>query len=134
MKKKDVLQAVKYGLIAASAGIIQSASFALFEEVLHWEYWPSYLVALILSVLWNFTFNRKAVFRSDAPLSITVARYYILWAFQLLASYGLVALLTKPFGDSLTAQGVFKLIVDIFLYFISFRVQQAWVFKPAKEK
>ena len=64
-KKGQLLQAVKYGLIAASAGIIQAGSFTLFEEVLHWEYWPSYLTALVLSVLWNFTFNRKYTFRSD---------------------------------------------------------------------
>lgn len=86
-------------------------------------------IARVLSSIFNFTFNRKAVFRSDAPLAVTVGRYYILWAFQLLASYGLVALLTKPFGDSLTAQGICKLIVDICLYFISFRIQQAWVFR-----
>lgn len=86
-------------------------------------------LARILSSVFNFTFNRKAVFRSDAPLAITVARYYILWGFQLLASFGLTALLSKPFGDSNFAQGVFKLIVDTLLYFISFRVQQAWVFR-----
>ena len=50
--------------IAASAGIIQVVSFSLFEEVLHLPYWPSYLIALTLSVLWNFTFNRKYTFKS----------------------------------------------------------------------
>ena len=86
-------------------------------------------LARIISSVFNFTFNRKAVFKSDAPLATTMARYYILWGFQLLASYGLVALFSKPFGDSTGAQAIIKLIVDIFLYFISFRVQQAWVFK-----
>ena len=79
MKKKDVLQAVKYGLIAASAGIIQSASFALFEEVLHWEYWPSYLVALILSVLWNFTFNRKYTFKSSNNIPKAMALVFLFY-------------------------------------------------------
>ena len=59
MQKNDFIQAVKYTLIAASAGIIQFGSFTIFEEIFHWNYWPSYLTALVLSVLWNFTFNRK---------------------------------------------------------------------------
>lgn len=92
------------------------------------------VLARIISSVFNFTFNRKAVFRSKAPLATTVARYYILWACQLLASYGLVALLSAPFGDSTGAQAVCKLIVDVFLYFISFRVQQAWVFRGEPEE
>ena len=87
----------------------------------------------MLSSLFNFTVNRKAVFRSDAPLATTMARYYILWAFQLLASFGLVKLLSGLFGDGSGIVAVLKLIVDMFLYFVSFRVQQAWVFKPPKE-
>lgn len=87
-------------------------------------------LARILSSLFNFSVNRKAVFRSDAPLATTMARYYILWGFQLLASFGLVKLLSGLLGDSSGVVAVLKLIVDMFLYFISFRVQQAWVFKP----
>ena len=92
------------------------------------------VLARLLSSLFNFTFNRKAVFRSNAPLAITVARYYILWAVQLMTSYLLVALLSSPFGDSTFAQAVFKLIVDTVLYFVSFRVQQAWVFRNEPQK
>ena len=55
---------LKFVLFSASAGIIQIASFALFNEVFHWDYWVSYLVSLILSILWNFTFNRKFTFQS----------------------------------------------------------------------
>ena len=87
-------------------------------------------LARILSSLFNFTVNRKAVFRSDAPLATTMARYYILWGFQLLASFGLVKLLSGIFGEGGAVVAILKLIVDMFLYFVSFRVQQAWVFKP----
>ena len=100
-----------------------------------WHLFGATVIARTISSVFNFTFNKKAVFRSDAPLGVTMARYYILWGCQLLASYGLVALLSLPFGkDNTAAQAVIKLIVDIFLYFVSFRVQQAWVFKPADEK
>ena len=91
-------------------------------------------LARILSSLFNFTVNRKAVFRSDAPLATTMARYYILWGFQLLASFGLVKLLSGIFGEGGAVVAILKLIVDMFLYFVSFRVQQAWVFKPAPDQ
>ena len=91
-------------------------------------------LARILSSLFNFTVNRKAVFRSDAPLATTMARYYILWGFQLLASFGLVKLLSGIFGEGGAVVAILKLIVDMLLYFVSFRVQQAWVFKPAPDQ
>ena len=62
--KKELLRTVKFVLFSASAGVIQIASFTLMEEVLHWPHWVSYLISLILSVLWNFTFNRKFTFHS----------------------------------------------------------------------
>lgn len=75
--KKNLWQMVKFTLFSISAGAIQIGSFALLELFL--PYWPSYLVALILSVLWNFTFNRRYTFRSDANVSkamLLVALYY----------------------------------------------------------
>ena len=58
MKRGDVIQAVKFTLFSISAGLVQVASFALFHDVLHFsQYWFSYLPSLVLSVLWNFTFN-----------------------------------------------------------------------------
>ena len=80
--KKEFLRTLKYVLVAASAGIIQIASFTLLNELLHLDYWVSYLVALVLSVIWNFTFNRKYTFRSDADLKrcmLLVALYYLVF-------------------------------------------------------
>ncbi len=68
MKKGQVWQFVKFTLFSASAGIIQLGTFTLFVEVMKWRYWLSYLVSLLLSILWNFTFNRRYTFRSDAPV------------------------------------------------------------------
>ena len=66
-------QVVKFTLFSASAGILQVASFALLSSVFFLPYWLSYAVALILSVLWNFTFNRRYTFRSDANLPRSMA-------------------------------------------------------------
>ncbi|MBR3494584.1 MAG: GtrA family protein [Clostridia bacterium] len=97
-KKKEVLRTVKFTLISISAGIIQVASFALFHDVLKFpEYWQSYLPSLVLSVLWNFTINRRYTFRSDAPIvrsMLLVALYYAVftpasaWWGQLLSKAG----------------------------------------------
>lgn len=78
-KMKELLRVVKYALIAASAGLIQFGSELLLEKVFHLPYWISYLVALILSVLWNFTINRKYTFKSanNIPVAmLKVAAYY----------------------------------------------------------
>ena len=78
-KKKEALRAVKFTLFSASAGLIQMGSFALLNELLHLPYWLSYLIALVLSVLWNFTLNRKFTFKSAANVPVAmfkVACYY----------------------------------------------------------
>ena len=62
--KKEIFRTIKYTLIAMSAGLIQMGSFALLNEILHLDYWVSYLIALVLSVLWNFTLNRRYTFKS----------------------------------------------------------------------
>lgn len=70
---------VKFVLFSASAGLIEIGSFALLNELTPWSYWPCYLIALTLSVLWNFTLNRKFTFRSAANVPramLLVAAYY----------------------------------------------------------
>ena len=70
---------LKFALFSVSAGAVQIGSFTLFNEVFVWPYWLSYLTALVLSVLWNFTFNRKFTFKSanNVPIAmLKVAAYY----------------------------------------------------------
>ncbi len=78
-KKKEFFRALKFLLFSISAGLIQIVSFTLLNEVAKLEYWLSYLIALVLSVLWNFTFNRKFTFKSatNVPIAmLKVALYY----------------------------------------------------------
>ena len=64
-KKKEVLRAVKFALFSASAGIIETLAMILTEEVIEIPYhYLCYTIALVASVLWNFTFNRKFTFQS----------------------------------------------------------------------
>ena len=79
MNKKELWRAVKFTLFSASAGLIEMGSFALLTAVTDWSYWPRYLIALTLSVLWNFTLNRNFTFKSASNVPIAmlkVAAYY----------------------------------------------------------
>ena len=80
MKKESVLQMLKFALFSVSAGIIQVVSFAVFNDVLKWVYWPSYLVALILSIIWNFTFNRRFTFKSAANVPVAMLKLFGFYA------------------------------------------------------
>ena len=76
------VRALRFVLFSASAGLIEMGTFALLNETIDWPYWPSYLIALVLSVLWNFTLNRAYTFRSaaDVPVAmLKVAAYYIVF-------------------------------------------------------
>lgn len=71
-RKKEILRAVKFTLISISAGLIQIGSFELFDKVFHFEYWIAYLPSLLLSVLWNFTINRKYTFKSANNVKVAM--------------------------------------------------------------
>lgn len=82
MNKKEWLRSIKFVLFSASAGIIQMGSFALLNELAQLDYWASYLISLVLSVIWNFTFNRKFTFKSTGNVGramILVALYYCIF-------------------------------------------------------
>lgn len=75
-KKENGAQVVKFALFSASAGIIQTISFTILNELLSWPYWPCYLIALILSVLWNFTLNREFTFQSANNVPAAMAKVF----------------------------------------------------------
>lgn len=76
MKNSNVLQAVKFALFSASAGIIEIVTFTLLNEIAALPYWPAYLIALVLSILWNFTLNRRYTFRSAANIPVAMAKIF----------------------------------------------------------
>jgi len=74
-KKKDykeILRALKFLLISISAGVIQIGTFTLFNEVFGWNYWVGYLTSLLLSIVWNFTINRKYTFKAANNIKIAM--------------------------------------------------------------
>ncbi len=79
-KKKEFIRAIKFTLFSLSAGLIQFGSFAFMDEVLHMPYWPAYLIALTLSVLWNFTINRKFTFKSANNVPVAMFKVFVYYA------------------------------------------------------
>ena len=78
-KKKEAWRMVKFTFFSISAGVIEILAFTLLTEFSGWSYWPCYLIALVLSVLWNFTLNRRFTFKSVANVPVAmlkVALYY----------------------------------------------------------
>jgi len=65
MKNKELARTIKFVLFSASAGIIETVAMILCEEVIKIPgHYVCYTIALVLSILWNFTFNRKFTFQS----------------------------------------------------------------------
>lgn len=103
MDKKTAWQMVKFTLFSISAGVIQAGSFTLFNELLQWQYWPAYLTSLVLSVVWNFTLNRRYTFQSAANVPIAMAKLAVFYlAFTPLSTW---------LGDVATNAGVNEYIV-----------------------
>ena len=79
MDRKEKVRMIKFFLFSISAGLIEAVSFSLLTELTSLSYMPRYLIALILSVLWNFTFNRRFTFQSanNVPKAmLLVALFY----------------------------------------------------------
>ena len=111
-------------MFSTSAGIIQTLSFALLNELFEFNYWVCYLVSLILSVLWNFTLNRNITFKSSSNVPVAmlkVALYYLVftplstWGGQVLADIGWNEYLI--FAITLLANFVTEFLYDKFVVF-----------------
>ena len=161
-KKQSVWQFIKFALFSASAGIVQVAVFTFLNEVvmkqpfmqraiagsetfariMHNEYGPIYLIALLMSVLWNFTFNRKFTFKSAANIPVAMLKVLAFYAVFTPVS----TLLGNHFTEKFAAVGAIDYIVlactmatnmvTEFLYdkFVVFRHQENTAVKKKKEK
>lgn len=94
IKKEEFIRIFKFTMFSISAGIIQVIVFTILNELVKLKYWPSYLIALVLSVVWNFTINRKFTFKSanNVPLAM----------FLVFCFYAVFTPLSTWWGDVLT--------------------------------
>ena len=91
MAKAEIVRFIKFALFSASAGLIQTLVFLFLEKVLRLEYWACYLPALVASVVWNFTLNRRFTFQSAANIPVAMLKTF--------AYYAVFTPLTTILGD-----------------------------------
>lgn len=124
--KKELLRAVKFTFFSISAGLIQILAFTLLEELTQWDYWLCYLPSILLSVLWNFTLNRRFTFQSAANVPVAMLK--------VLAFYAVFTPLTTLGGNYLTGKLLWNdylvQIINMLLNFVlEFLYQRFFVFK-----
>ena len=124
---KEKIRFLKFLFLSISAGLIQMGTFTILNEGTNLDYWVSYLIALILSVLWNFTLNRKFTFRSSNNVPVAM--------FKVACYYLVFTPLTTWLEDYLTSFGINEYLVtaiNMVLNFITeFLYQRYYVFKDS---
>lgn len=125
MDRKEILRSLKFFLFSISAGVIELAAFSLLNELVGWSYWPCYLIALVLSVLWNFTLNRRYTFQSAGNVPRAMALVFLFYcvftpASTVLGSYLADTLLWNEYLVTLlnmAANFVLEYLYDRFVVF-----------------
>jgi putative flippase GtrA len=120
------MQTIKFTLFSLSAGIIQLGSFALLHDAFRLAWWPSYLISLILSVVWNFTLNRNFTFKSASNVPVAMAKVFAYYCvFTPLSTFvGNYLTGTLHFNDYLVT--ILNMLVNLVTEFL---YQKYYVFK-----
>lgn len=134
---KNVWQAIKFALISLSAGIIQLGVDSLLLYGFGWTTWAAhYLPALVLSVVWNFTINRKFTFKPTNHVArdmMLVAAFYAvftpasMWLGNGLEAWGMSLNMPEAFDTVVTvASMALNLVTEyLFMKFVVYRGEDA---------
>lgn len=135
--KERFYRLTRYGFSTAVCGAVDLTIFYILSHHLLGDLansprlFISTIVARVLSSVLNYGINRKLVFRHHGGVPGSAARYYVLWGALMLSSYFLTDL-----GASILKLRLpdffIKLLADVFLGFISYKVQTTWVFYKGK--
>lgn len=79
LEKKEIIRKIKFTLFSISAGIIEILLFTILNEFTNLGYWACYLIALIASIIWNFTLNRNYTFKSTANVPVAMIKVFIFY-------------------------------------------------------
>ena len=122
--KKELIRTLKFILFSTSAGFIQIVSFALFEALLHFAHWLSYLLALVFSVVWNFTLNRNFTFCSPNNIPVAMAKVAVFYLIFTPLSTWWTAVLT---GEKFMWNEYLVLILTMLCNFVSEYLYQRFI-------
>jgi putative flippase GtrA len=129
--RKELLRSVKFLFFSISAGAIQMGSFALLNELLHLDYWFSYLISLSLSVIWNFTLNRKFTFKSAANVPIAMLKVAAFYAVFTPLSTWWTAALTEPSYGIMWNEYLVVVLTMVVNFITEYLYQRFFVFKQS---
>ena len=133
----------RYTLSSLASAIVDTLGYGL----LSWDFAPllngfaltaaAGIIARVISSLLNFFLNKLVVFQTNVDTKKAMLRYYCLalpqMAAQVLLTQGVYALLRISDGAS-ALRTVIYAVVMVALYFISYMIQQRWVFAPQKSE
>ena len=122
---KEYIRFLKFTLFSISAGLIEIITFTLLNEIFHLPYWLSYLIARVLSVLWNFTLNRNYTFKSAGNIKEAMLKVALFYAIFTPCSTILEHYLTSGGLNEYLVTGI-NMILNFTLEFI---YQKYYVFK-----
>ncbi len=118
-RKSEFIEFLKFLCFSLSAGAIQLGSFTIMYELIGWkEWWACHLISLTLSVVWNFTFNRKFTFKSasNVPLAMSFAFLFYV-GFTPASIFG---------GNALKDIGWNGTLVEMLMMVINFVLEFVW--------
>lgn len=123
---------LRFIISSFSSSLLDLALFVLFCTILKQREIVAYvacatIMARIISAIYNYLINYKVVFKSQESILKSSLRYVILAIVQMCFSAILVSTLVNMI--SIVPEVVFKIVVDTVLFFISYHIQQIYVFK-----
>lgn len=128
-KKQQLIQILKFTGFSISAGVIQFITTSTLSTWTGWiPYWIAYLIGLVLSVIWNFTFNRKFTFKAanNVPLAMALVTVYYC-AFTPLSTFGADAIVDawqQSAGENWNAD--FELVITAGMMILNFITEFIW--------
>ena len=115
MNKKELFRTIKFTLFSISAGLIEIVLYELLAHFTNWSYWPCYLIALVASVIWNFTLNRNYTFKSATNVPIAMTKVFIYYLiFTPLSTIG-----GNYLAESLKWNGTIVTLLNMIINFIT---------------
>lgn len=134
MKKDEIIRTVKFTIFSISAGVIELFLFELFDKYTSLKYWPCYLIALIASIIWNFTLNRNYTFRSASNIPVAMFKVFCFY----LVFTPVSTILGNYLAEDLGWNGTIVTIINMLCNFVTeYLYDRFYVFKDSidsKEK
>ncbi|MBR2420937.1 MAG: bifunctional glycosyltransferase family 2/GtrA family protein [Oscillospiraceae bacterium] len=131
----------RYTLSSLTSAVVDTGAYAILSAILPLSGFAltaaSGVTARVISSLLNFFMNQKLVFRTNVSTKKAMLRYYALalpqMAAQVLLTQGVYALFGIPDSAGFLRTAIYAVVMTV-LYFLSYMIQQRWVFAPQKSK